>query len=60
MSEMKCPKCGEMCAGEDLGDHPGWLDYYCPKCKEVWGASDHDRLASMADHLRMQHKEVLL
>jgi len=55
---MKCPKCGEEVEGEDLGDHPGWLEYDC-ECGESWGSSEEgmDRLNCAADNLRKKHKE---
>lgn len=57
---MKCPKCSEDVEGEDLGDHPGWLDYYC-ECGHSWGSHEEgmDRLADHADFLRKQAKEAL-
>lgn len=33
---MKCPKCGAEVEGEDLGDHPQFLSFYC-ECGESWG-----------------------
>jgi len=36
--EQKCKKCGEMVEGEDLGDHPAFLSFYC-ECGNSWGAN---------------------
>ena len=38
-NERVCFKCGSIVLGEDLGDHPEWLDFYCDgdKCNNSWG-----------------------
>ena len=33
--ELKCPKCGAVCVGEDLGDHENFLTYDC-ECGYSW------------------------
>lgn len=53
-----CRKCKEEVEGEDLGDHPGYLEYYC-ECGNSWGDDKEgmDRLVDYADFLRKAEKE---
>ena len=55
---MLCKTCGAEVEGKDLGDHPGWWDYYC-ECSNSWGSHEEamDRLCDMADSLRKAEKE---
>ena len=27
--DKECPRCNDICSGEDLGDHPCFLSYSC-------------------------------
>lgn len=56
MTTKLCPKCGQECEGEDLGDHPAWLDFSC-ECGYSWGANCMDEYYAQADFLRKRMKE---
>ena len=49
-----CPKCGEECEGEDLGDHPCYLSFLC----ECGHEFDSDVTGEMIDEAMMR-KEAL-
>ena len=51
MSQMtkNCPKCGEKDQeGEDLGDHPAWLEFECEACGHAWGEDVSEESADAA------------
>ena len=41
-----CPKCGEPCEGEDLGDHPCYLSFCCMECGYTF---DYNAMPDMVD-----------
>lgn len=48
--EKECPKCGETVVGEDLGDHPAYISFYCD-CGHDWSENIADELQDRADRL---------
>ncbi len=34
--DERCENCGGWVSGEDLGDHPHYLTYYCEECGRSW------------------------
>lgn len=49
--EQLCHVCWEMVEGEDLGDHPDYLSFYC-ECGHSWGCQT-TRSVDGADFYRM-------
>lgn len=54
--ERECPKCGEMCEGDDLGDHPAYLTFSC-ECGHIWDENCIDDFYDQADNLRKARLE---
>ena len=46
----KCPKCGELVEGVDLGDHPSYLEFDC-ECGNSWG---EDCMGDLMDKAKNQ------
>ena len=47
--DKKCPKCGEMVEGVDLGDNGTFLNFDC-ECGHSWGEDCSDEFADMAEY----------
>ena len=52
--EKNCPKCGEPCEGEDLGDHPCYLSFCCVECGHTF---DYNSMPDMVDRAMMMRED---
>jgi hypothetical protein len=50
--EMICKKCNQSVEGEDMGDTPAYLSFYC-ECGESWG---EDIGGMLMDEARNKYK----